>query len=113
MTIIQVDHISKRFELQPDRPRSFQDLVLNGFRHRRRAPKEEFWALRDVSFTVKPGENLGIIGANGSGKSTCLKLLTRIIEPTSGTIQVHGRVAALLELGAGFHPELTGRRTSS
>jgi ABC-type polysaccharide/polyol phosphate transport system ATPase subunit len=109
MTIIQVDHISKRFELQPDRPRSFQDLVLNGFRHRRRAPKEEFWALRDVSFTVKPGENLGIIGANGSGKSTCLKLLTRIIEPTSGTIQVHGRVAALLELGAGFHPELTGR----
>lgn len=109
MAIIQVDRISKRFDLQPDRPRSFQELVLSAFRPGRRARKEEFWALRDVSFAVEPGENLGIIGANGSGKSTCLKLLTRIIEPTSGSLTVNGRVAALLELGAGFHPELTGR----
>ncbi len=109
MAIIQVDRISKRFDLQPDRPRSFQELILSGFGRGRRARKDEFWALRDVSFAVEPGENLGIIGANGSGKSTCLKLLTRIIEPTGGSIAVNGRVAALLELGAGFHPELTGR----
>lgn len=108
MAIIHLNQVSKRFELQPDRPRSFQELVLHGL-GRRRAPKEEFWALRDVSFDVEAGENLGIIGANGSGKSTCLKLLTRIIDPTSGAIVVDGRVAALLELGAGFHPELTGR----
>jgi lipopolysaccharide transport system ATP-binding protein len=109
MAIIDVDRVSKRFNLQPDRPRSFQELILSGFSRRRRARKEEFWALRDVSFAAEPGENLGIIGANGSGKSTCLKLLTRIIEPTAGAITVNGRVAALLELGAGFHPELTGR----
>ena len=110
MSVIKVENVSKCFYLQPERPRSFQDMVVNAFRRKGRAStREALWAVKDVSFALDAGQTLGIIGSNGSGKSTCLKLLTRILEPTTGQVTVEGRVSALLELGAGFHPELTGR----
>lgn len=105
---IEFDHVSKRFTMQRGQPRSFQEIAVNLFR-RNNHRREEFWTLRDVSFTVQPGETVGIIGPNGVGKSTVLKLISRIIHPTSGRITTHGRIGALLELGAGFHPDLTGR----
>ena len=110
MAIISVANVSKCFELQSDRPRSFQEVLVNAFTRRsRRNQADKFWALRNITFDVESGETLGIIGSNGSGKSTCLKLITRILEPSSGKIDVSGRISALLELGAGFHPDLTGR----
>ena len=109
MAAISVNSISKQFRLHHDRPRSLQELVLDTLRGARNGRSTEFWALKDVSFEVQPGETLALIGENGSGKSTLLKLIARILEPTRGQIESHGRVAGLLELGAGFHPDLTGR----
>ncbi|MFQ6015352.1 MAG: ABC transporter ATP-binding protein [Anaerolineae bacterium] len=108
MKAIEVRHISKKFTLYHERARSFQDLWLGMFVSADGA-KEDFWALKNVSFSVERGETLGIIGPNGAGKSTLLKLISNILVPTEGEIVVNGRISALLELGAGFHPDLTGR----
>lgn len=110
-TAIRFENISKCFALHQHRPHSLQETLIRLVPWRRQAPTptEEFWALRDVSFEVADGETVGLIGPNGVGKSTVLKLISRILEPTSGRVEVNGRVGALLELGAGFHPDLTGR----
>lgn len=105
---IEFSHVSKYFILSQQRSRSFQEIAVNLFR-RRATTRDELHILKDVSFQLEHGQTVGFIGANGAGKSTILKLISRIIEPSSGHIRVSGRIGALLELGAGFHPELTGR----
>jgi lipopolysaccharide transport system ATP-binding protein len=106
---IEFVDVSKYFNIRHERPRSFQDLLLRVLHREPLKPVEQYWALRNVSFTVEQGEIVGLIGPNGAGKSSALKLISRIIKPTSGRIEVNGRLSALLELGAGFHPDLTGR----
>jgi ABC-type polysaccharide/polyol phosphate transport system ATPase subunit len=104
--VIECCDVSKKFLLQRSGSRTLKAAMIGLFR---RTPLREFWALRDVSFAVGEGETLGIIGANGAGKSTLLSILAGTLTPTSGTLRAQGRVSSLLELGAGFHPELTGR----
>lgn len=118
--ILEIDHLFKKYTIVHEHQRNTTlkaDLAhkLNQGIKRllRKAPptitSEDFWALQDVSFALQPGDRLGIIGRNGSGKSTLLKILSRITDPTQGTIRIRGRTASLLEVGTGFHPDLTGR----
>lgn len=106
---IELKNVSKRFAFTPDKPQSVLETLVSFFSRRGSSRTQDLWAVRDLSFTVQSGECVGIIGRNGSGKSTALKLIARILQPTSGEIIVRGRVSALLELGTGFHPDLTGR----
>ena len=89
------------------RPRTFMEAALQGFRNMR--PESQFWALQNVSFSVAPGQMLGVLGHNGAGKSTLLQVVSGIVRPDEGSVQVAGRMGALLDIGAGFHPDLTGR----
>lgn len=127
-TVIKVENLGKKYTLhhqQREQYTALRDVITNSVasfgrkilspfssRLSQAAPSaesEEFWALKDVSFEVKQGDRIGIIGRNGAGKSTLLKILSRITEPTTGSVRIKGRVASLLEVGTGFHPELTGR----
>ena len=125
MNAIEVENLSKRYIINHQSKRkhkSLRDLIsdtLPNFLGKKeggakefsenQAKEEEFWALKDINFTVELGDRLAIIGGNGAGKSTLLKILSRITEPTNGEIRLRGRVSSLLEVGTGFHPELTGR----
>jgi len=102
---VDIRSVSKKYRIHHEKIPSLKQTILKF----RRTTYEEFMALSDVSFSVKHGETIGIIGPNGSGKSTLLKLIARIIQPTSGEVMINGSLSALLELGAGFHPDLTGR----
>jgi ABC-2 type transport system ATP-binding protein len=101
---ISIDAVSKRFRIFREKPTTLKARLLTS-----RSRAEDFWALRDVSFDIGEGSTLGLIGHNGSGKTTLLKCVAGILRPSSGVVTQRGRLAALLELGAGFHPELTGR----
>lgn len=105
LNVIEVRSLSKRFVIRRDK--SIKERIVNFSRSR--LHREEFWALNDVTLEVEAGSTLGLLGENGSGKSSLLKAIGGIIEPTTGSVVRRGRLAALLELGAGFHPDLTGR----
>ena len=102
---VTVDHVSKRFRMYKERNDSLKSMVMRG----KKSVHEDFWALKDVSFEVPHGSTFGLIGKNGSGKSTLLKCLAKILWPEEGSITARGKQASLLEVGSGFHPELSGR----
>ena len=123
-TIIRVEGLGKKYSLKHQQEgrqyKALRDVIADGAKSLARPllgkgrttqhpSREDFWALKDVNFEIKQGDRVGIIGRNGAGKSTLLKVLSRIVEPTEGRISIKGRVASLLEVGTGFHPELTGR----
>ena len=118
-TVIKAENVSKRYFLRQEQTDRYQTLsgklsegarsIMSAKNPLKRKSTEEFWALQDVGFQVEAGDRVGIIGRNGAGKSTLLKILSRIVMPTKGKIEIKGRISSLLEVGTGFHPELSGR----
>jgi homopolymeric O-antigen transport system ATP-binding protein len=108
-SVLTFQHVSKKFIRQSRRSKSFVETVVHSLSGNRDPVTEDFWVVRDLCLRIKPGEAVGMIGDNGAGKSTILKLAARIVEPTSGLVTLNGRVGALLEVGVGFHPDLSGR----
>lgn len=106
-TIIKVDHVYMKFNLASERVDNFKEYVIKTLK--KQISYDEFWALKDVSFDVKKGESLGLIGLNGSGKSTMLKTIAGVLKPTKGNVTINGNIAPLIELGAGFDMDLTAR----
>ncbi len=115
-SVIHAEHLSKLYRrglnADPGLRHALENFVRAPLQSLRRAKQETFWALKDVSLDVREGEVLGLIGRNGAGKTTLLKILSRITKPTTGFAEIHGRVGSLLEVGTGFHPELTGRENT-
>ena len=107
LKVINLDKVGVRYRIPSERISSFKEYSIRWIQ--RKVTHRDFWALRDVNLSVGRGETFGLIGPNGAGKSTMLKLIARVFKPTSGRVVVRGQVAPLLEFGAGFHPELTGR----
>jgi len=109
MSSIQVENLSIKFRIYHDRSPSLKGYISNLFKRTGPSSYSDFWAVRNASFEIKAGDRVGIVGHNGAGKSTLLKALCRVYESSEGNISVVGRIAPLLEIGAGFHPEFTGR----
>lgn len=108
--MIKVDNVSMRFNLGIEKNFSLKLFFINLFKPRSKKPKkEDFWALKDVSFDVKPGEVIGFIGSNGAGKSTLLKVIAGVMKPTKGNVSIKGKICPMIELGAGFDMDLTAR----
>lgn len=105
--IVAVDHVSMKFNLSSEKFDSFKEYVIKSIK--RQVSYDEFWALQDISFEVKRGQSLGLVGLNGSGKSTMLKVIAGVLKPTKGHVEVRGNMAPLIELGAGFDMDLTAR----
>ena len=106
-TVMRLDNVSVRYRVPRERVASLKEHAIRWLQ--RRTPSDEFWALRDATLNVQCGQIVGVIGKNGAGKSTLLKVIARVLRPTTGRVRIAGAIAPLLEFGAGFHPELTGR----
>ncbi|MEA1927880.1 MAG: ABC transporter ATP-binding protein [Candidatus Auribacterota bacterium] len=107
MNAIEVNNLGKKFRLRHSKGQSLKATVIDRILHRE--TRDDFWALKNISFSIAPGETIGVIGPNGSGKTTLLSILAGAMVPTAGSLDIRGRIGCLLELGAGFHPDLTGR----